>query len=164
MEMNQVKLKVYERTTPSALELDLEQHTPDWKLIGNISHTNQRNLLSYYTEYYHDAVLSGNGQVLAIGTSEKESSTTKIITTYKWNATIDIWDVMEDKGGLLPKTQESPCTPGLQECIALSDDGTVLAVSSKLDVKVYSWKANKSAWIPRDIAFVFNKSIANYDG
>jgi hypothetical protein len=165
---NQVKkIKVY--------ELSFQQPTPEWKLIGNIPHTNQRGLLTKFADFYHDAVLSGNGQVLAMGASKVSESykslySTKIITTYKWNST-DEWDstegywaVMDDKGGLLYKTQESPCTPGLQKCIAFSDDGTVLAVSSKLGVEVYSWKANKSAWIPRDIAYDFNKLVASYDG
>jgi hypothetical protein len=59
---------------------------------------------------YHDAVLSGNGQVLVIGSSAVQNDNyddayNMIITTYKWNAnaTIGDWDLMENKGGSLPQ-------------------------------------------------------------
>ena len=111
-------------------------------------HANRR-ILSVSKACYHDAVLSGNGQVLVIGSSvvpndNYDDAYNMIITTYKWNATIGDWDVMENKGGSSPQA-----TTWQKKCIALSDDGTILAVYSKLGIAMYSWNANDFAWIPR---------------
>ena len=61
---------------------------------------------------------------------------------------------MDDKGGLLSKTRENQfASDNVEKCFALSDDGTVLGVCSKLSVAVYSWNSDKSSWIPRDVIF-----------
>ena len=131
----------------------------DWIKIGNftelVSHADKRDLYVYYAdswEFYHDAVLSADGQVLVIGTSKvpntNNDDTIMIVTTYKWNVAIGKWDVMDDKGGIRDKPQ---ATTWRKKCIALSDDGTVLAVCSKLGIAVYSWNGDKFAWIPRHI-------------
>ena len=73
--------------------------------------------------------------------------------THKWNSTIGSWGVMDDKGGLLSKTREYPFG---YPCMALSDDGTVLVVCSDPGIEVYSWNADKSSWIPRDVVFDLN--------
>jgi hypothetical protein len=71
-------------------------------------HANRR-ILGVWKACYHDAVLSGNGQVLVIGSSVVQNDNyddayNMIITTYKWNATIDgDWDLMENKGGSSPQ-------------------------------------------------------------
>ena len=104
---------------------------------------------------YHDAVLSADGQVLVIGTSKVNNGNyddaIMIVTTYKWNATIGDWDLMENKGRSSPQA-----TTWQKKCIALSDDGTILAVCSKLGIAVYSWNADKSSWMPRDVVFDLN--------
>jgi hypothetical protein len=142
-------VKVYE------LELDY------WKMIGNISdYSPDANY-----NYLHYAVFSGNGQVLVIIKIKSTSiSNTNgaydaklSYTTHKWNSTIGSssigsWDVMEDKGGLLSKTHKNQfASLNLERCFALSDDGTVLGVCSKLGIAVYSWNLDKSSWIPRDV-------------
>jgi hypothetical protein len=134
-------------------------------MIGNMTEdsppANQSDLFAeaeYY--YYHPAILSGNGQVLVTikikinpvsntnGTYDAELS----YITHKWNSTIGSWEVMDDKGGLLFKTQENQFASfDVEKCFALSDDGTVLAVCSEL--AVYSWNLDKSSWIPRDVIF-----------
>jgi hypothetical protein len=148
-------------------ELDLEQQPPDWKMIGNMSDysppANQSNLSAEAEySYYHFGVLSGNGQVLvtikiksnsisnANGTYDAELS----YTTHKWNSMIRSWDVMDEKGGLLSKTHKNQFASfDFDKCFALSDDGTVLGVCSKLSIAVYSWNSDKSSWIPRDVIF-----------
>jgi hypothetical protein len=78
-------------------------------MIGNITD----DLSADTFGYYELAKLSGNGQVvLVIGSSVVQNDNyddayNMIITTYKWNATIGDWGVMDDKGGLLSKTRES---------------------------------------------------------
>jgi len=58
---------------------------------------------------------------------------------------------MDDKGGLLSKTRVNQFA-----CMAVSDDGTVLAVCSDPGIEVYSWNVDKSSWIPRDVVFDLN--------
>ena len=61
---------------------------------------------------------------------------------------------MDDKGGLLSKTHKNQFASNNPErCFALSDDGTVLGVCSKLGIAVYSWNSDKSSWIPQDVIF-----------
>ena len=61
---------------------------------------------------------------------------------------------MDDKGGLLSKTHKNQFVSNTPErCFALSDDGTVLGVCSKLGIAVYSWNSDKSSWIPQDVIF-----------
>jgi hypothetical protein len=61
---------------------------------------------------------------------------------------------MDDKGGLLSKTHKNQFASNNPErCFALSDDGTVLGVCSKLGIAVYSWNLDKSSWIPQDVIF-----------
>jgi hypothetical protein len=124
-------------------------------MIGNASnpdscpHANRR-VLGVSKACYHDAVLSGDGQVLVIGTSKVQNDNyddaTMAITTYVWNATIGDWDIMENKGGSSPQA-----TTWQKKCIALSDDGTVLAVCSKLGIAVYSLSVDNLSWMPRQI-------------
>jgi hypothetical protein len=84
-----------------------------------------------------------------------------VITTYVWNATIDDWDVMESKGGSLPEA-----TTWQRKCIALSDDGTVLAVCSKLGIAVYSLSVDNLAWMPRriDLDIAINSASTSLTG
>jgi hypothetical protein len=79
-------------------------------------------------------------------------------TTHKWNSIIGSWDVMDDKGGLLSKTHKNQVASLdlIDKCFALSDNGTVLGVCSKLGIAVYSWSSDKSSWIPRDVIFDLN--------
>ena len=149
--VNRVKVKVY--------ELDQELQPPDWKMIGNITDysppVNQSDLSADTFDYYHLAKLSGNGQVLVTATSKVKNiigtDAKSIYNTHKWNSTIGSWDVMDDKGGLLSKTREN-----IYACMAVSDNGTVLAVCSNPGIEVYSWNADKSSWIPRDVVFDLN--------
>jgi hypothetical protein len=164
---NPVKGKVY--------ELDWELQPSDWKMIGNMTDysppVNQSDLSTeayYYYRYY--AVLSGNGQVLVIIKIKINSDLILLITnangiydaelsytTHKWNLTIGSWNVMDDKGGLLSETQENQfASLDMEKCFALSDDGTVVGVCSKLSIAVFSWNADKSSWIPRDVIFYLN--------
>jgi hypothetical protein len=156
----------------------------NWQMIGNFSEccplVDKRDLaiLLVPAVSYHDAVLSGDGQVLVIGTStvheflseggptnDNYDDATMIVTTYRWNATISDWDVMEDKGGSLSTNHDKPqATTWLQNCIALSDNGTVLVVCSKLGIAVYSWSVDKSTWVPRDVVFDFNKTSTSLAG
>ena len=140
-----------------------------WQMIGNTSspnscpHANQSDLAT--KACYYDAVLSGDGQVLVIGTSKVQNDNyddaTMVITTYVWNATIDDWDVMESKGGSLPEA-----TTWQRKCIALSDDGTVLAVCSKLGIAVYSLSVDNLAWMPRriDLDIAINSASTSLTG
>jgi hypothetical protein len=145
--------------TVKVYELDQELQPPDWKLIGNITDysppVNQSDLSAETFAYYpHDAKLSGNGQVLVAATSKvnnDDDAEELSYNTHKWNSTIGSWDVMDDKGGLLSKTREN-----VYACMALSDDGTVLVVCSNPGIEVYSWNADKSSWIPRDVVFDLN--------
>ena len=148
--VNRVKVKV--------CELDQELQPPDWKMIGNITDysppVNQSDLSADTFSYFHDAVLSADGQVLVIGTSKVNNddlSSELSYNTHKWNSTIGSWGVMDDKGGLLSKTREN-----IFACMALSDDGTVLVVCSDPGIEAYSWNADKSSWIPRDVVFDLN--------
>jgi hypothetical protein len=114
--------------------------------------------------------LSGNGQVLVIIKIKINSDLILLITnangiydaelsytTHKWNLTIGSWNVMDDKGGLLSETQENQfASLDMEKCFALSDDGTVVGVCSKLSIAVFSWNADKSSWIPRDVIFYLN--------
>ena len=79
----------------------------DWKLKGKftelVSHADRRDLDISYADswkFYHDAVLSADGQVLVIGTSKVNNDNydgaIMIVTTYKWNSSTDNWDVMEN--------------------------------------------------------------------
>jgi len=146
------RLAIGAEYTVKVYELDQELQPPD----GNIASPNScphanRRVLGGWKACYHDAVLSGNGQVLVIGSSVVQNDNyddayNMIITTYKWNATIVDWDLMENKGGSLPQA-----TTWQKKCIALSDDGTILAVCSKLGIAVYSWSVDNSAWMPRRI-------------
>ena len=129
---------------------------PNWKMIGKIidSTTTNQNDLSYFD--YVGVVLSGNGQVLVASKTKKDASGTPTelgYTSYKWNSIVGSWDVLDDKGGLLSKIQYTEDN----ECAALSNDGTVLAVCFEPRIDVYSWNEEKSAWIPRDVVFDFNK-------
>ena len=162
---NPVKVGVY--------ELELEQQPPDWKMIGNMTDdsppANQSDLFAEAEYYYsHPAILSGNGQVLvtikiksnsisnANGTYDAELS----YITHTWNSTIGSWDVMDEKGGLLSKTHKNQFASfDFDKCFALSDDGTVLGVCSKLSIAVYSWNLDKSSWIPRDVIFDPNNVV-----
>ena len=150
-------------------ELDLG--LSDWKMIGNITNYSppvQSDLSPDIFAYYlHDAVLSGDGQVLVTGTSKHDLISNANGTydvelsyiTHKWNSTIGSWDVMDDKGGLLSKTRVNQFP-----CMAVSDDGTVLAVCSNPGIEVYSWNADKSSWIPRDVVFACNETCQEYYG
>jgi hypothetical protein len=131
-----------------------------WQMIGNTSSPNScpdANQSDLATKAcYYDAVLSGNGQVLVIGTSivhnDNYDDATMAITTYVWNATIGDWGVMENEGGSMATNHNKPhATTWQEKCIALSDDGTVLAVCSELGIAVYSWSVDNSAWMPRHI-------------
>jgi hypothetical protein len=150
----------------------LEQQPPDWKMIGNMTDysppANQSNLSAVtFSHFLHYAVLSGNGQVLVLviikikfnamsnanGTFDAELS----YTTHKWNSIIERWDEMEDKGGLLSKTHKNQfASDNMKKCFALSDDGTVLGVCSKLGIAVYFWNLDKSSWIPQDVILDLN--------
>ena len=137
-----------------------------WQMIGNITSPDscphasfendlRKRDLGAWKACYHDAVLSADGQVLVIGTSKVNNGNyddaIMIVTTYKWNATIGDWDLMENKGRSSPQA-----TTWQKKCIAVSDDGTILAVCSKLGIAVYSWNADKSSWMPRDVVFDLN--------
>jgi hypothetical protein len=142
-------------------------------MIGNMTEysppVNQSDLSAdTFSYFYHGAKLSGDGQILVIGTSKVNktydvefSSFTAItaITAYKWNSTIGSWGVMDDKEGLLSKTRES-----IYPCMAVSDDGTVLAVCSNPGIEVYSWNVDKSSWIPRDVVFDLNNLSTTLTG
>jgi hypothetical protein len=141
---NPVIVKVY--------ELDLELQPPDWKMIGNITDYNLPDYL------YAEAKLSGNGEVLVTSTHKDDSELSYY--AHKWNSMIGSWDVMDDKGGLLSKTRENITWA----CKAVSDDGTVLAVCSDSGIEVYSWNADKSSWIPRDVVFACNEECPEYVG
>jgi hypothetical protein len=163
---NPVKVKVY--------KLDSELQPPDWKMIGNMTDysppANQSDLSlsaeAGYGYFYHSlyyTVLSGNGQILVtIKIKFNETSTANGMypdakvsyNTHEWNSTIGSWDVMDDKGGLLSKTHKNQfAIIKIDKCLALSDDGTVIAVCSELSIAVYSWNSDKSSWIPRDVIF-----------
>ena len=145
--VNQVKVGIY--------ELDQELQPPDWKMSGNITDysppVNQSDLSAEpcINNYFHLVKLSGNGQVLITGTQVMPVELS--YNTHKWNSTIGSWGVMDDKGGLLSKTRENGIA-----CMAVSDDGTVIAVCSDPGIEVYSWNADKSSWIPRDVVFDLN--------
>ena len=142
-------------------------------MIGNMTDdsppANQSDLFAEAEySYYHPAILSGNGQVLvtikiksngisnASGIYDAELS----YTTHKWNSTIRSWDVMNDKEGLLSKTHKNQfVSDNMEKCFALSDDGTVLGICSKLSIAVYSWNLDKSSWIPRDVIFDPNNVV-----
>ena len=67
---------------------------------------------------------------------------------------------MDDKGGLLSKTQKNQFASfSVEKYFALSDDGTVLAVCSELSIAVCSWNLDKSSWIPRDVIFDPNNVV-----
>jgi hypothetical protein len=126
-------------------------------MIGNITDYSPPDFDSSaetFDYYLHDAVLSGDGQVLVIGLSAVKDDVSSELSynTHNWNSTIGSWDVIDDKGGLLSKTREYSG----YACMALSDDGTVLVVCSDPGIKVYSWNADKSSWIPRDVVFDLN--------
>ena len=120
-------------------------------------------LWGYYHGYY--IALSGNGARLVIGSIEfvKTSDTVAeyddadlVVHTHQWNATIESWDFVKDNDGALSTARpfflyDTPRAIWPQKCIGLSDDGSVLAVSSKLDIDVYFWNEILSAWTPRDI-------------
>jgi WD40 repeat protein len=123
---------------------------------------NQSDLSAETFSYYQLAKLSGDGQVLVTGMSKIVSSiydAEMIYITHKWNSTIGSWGVMDDKGGLLSKTREN-----IFACMAVSDDGTVLAVCSDPGIEVYSWNVDKSSWIPRDVVFACNETCKEYAG
>jgi len=94
------RLAIGAEYTVKVYELDQELQPPD----GNIASPNScphanRRVLGGWKACYHDAVLSGNGQVLVIGSSVVQNDNyddayNMIITTYKWNATIVDWDLM----------------------------------------------------------------------
>ena len=158
-----VKVQVYERDWP------------DWMMISNITDysppVNQSDLSAEpcINNYFYFGVLSGNGQVLVtikIITDLKYGDyDTMAITTYKWNSIIRSWDVMDDKEGLLSKTQENRFARfEIEKCFALSDDGTVLGVCSKLSIAVYSWNSDKSSWIPREVVFDLNNLSTTLTG
>jgi hypothetical protein len=141
-------------------DLDSEK---DWKLKGTftelVSHADRRDLDSW--KFYHDAVLSADGQVLVIGTSKVNNDNydgaIMIVTTYKLNSSTGNWDVMENTA--LSTIHDKPqATTWEKKCIALSDDGAVLAVCSNSNpgIEVYSWNADKSSWIPRGVVFDLN--------
>ena len=71
---------------------------------------------------------------------------------------------MDDKGGLLSKTRENSFACMAMASMAVSDDGTVLAVCSDPGIEVYSWNADKSSWIPRDVVFACNETCQEYYG
>jgi hypothetical protein len=121
---------------------------------------NQSDLSADTFSSFQLAKLSGDGQVLVIGTSKVNNdnlSSELSYNTHKWNSTIGSWGVMDDKGGLLSKTREN-----IYACMAVSDDGTVLAVCSDPGIEVYSWNADKSSWIPRDVVFACNETCQEY--
>jgi hypothetical protein len=63
---------------------------------------------------------------------------------------------MDDKRGLQSKIHKNQfASLDMEECFALSNDGTVtvLGVCSKLSIAVYSWNSDKSSWIPQDVIF-----------
>ena len=145
----------------------------DWELKGKftelVSHADRRDLDISYADswkFYHDAVLSADGQVLVIGTSKVNSDNydgaIMIVTTYKWNSFTDNWDVMENTAQSTIHDKPQATTWG-KKCIALSDDGAVLAVCSKLGIAVYSWSVDNSAWIPRDVVFACNETCQEYE-
>ena len=144
--------------TVNVYELDQELQPPDWKVIGNITDysppVNQSDLSPDILTYFHSVKLSGDGQVLVTGTSKvnnDDDAEELSYITHKWNSTTGNWDVMDDKGGLLSKTRVNQFP-----CMAVSDDGTVLAVCSNPGIEVFSWNADKSSWIPRDVVFDLN--------
>ena len=141
--------------TVNVYELYQELQPPDWKLIGNITYysppVNQSDLSADTFSYFQLAKLSGDGQVLVTGTQDTGTDELSY-NTHKWNSTIGSWGVMDDKGGLLSKTREISG----YACMAVSDDGTVLVVCSDPGIEVYSWNADKSSWIPRDVVFDLN--------
>jgi hypothetical protein len=154
--VNRVKVKVY--------ELDQELQPPDWKMIGNITDysppVNQSDLSADTFDYYQLVKLSGDGQVLVTSTQVTGTDADELsYNTHKWNSMIGSWDVIDDKGGLLSKTREN-----IYACMAVSDDGTVLAVCSDLGIEVYSWNVDKSSWIPRDVVFACNETCQEYYG
>ena len=122
---------------------------------------NQSDLSADTFDYYYElAKLSGNGQVLVTATSKYDIDTAELsYNTHKWNSTIGSWDVMDDKGGLLSKTRVNQ-----NACMAVSDDGTVLAVCSNFGIEVYSWNVDKSSWIPRDVVFACNETCQEFYG
>ena len=126
----------------------------------------QRNLgkaMGFYHGYY--IALSGNGARLVIGSIEfietsdtvaEYDSADLVVHTHRWNATIESWDIVKDNDGALstPKRfflYDTPRAIWPQKCIALSDNGAVLAVGSKLDIDVYFWNETLSGWTPRVI-------------
>jgi hypothetical protein len=165
------RLAIGTEYTVKVYELDQELQSPDWKMLGNITEysppVNQSDLSAETFNFSHYAKLSGDGQVLVTGTQVTGTAELSY-NTHKWNSTIGSWGVMDDKGGLLSKTQEN-----LFPCMAVSDNGTVLAVCSNPGIevyscsnpgiKVYSWNAYKSSWIPRDVVFPCNEKC-HYDG
>lgn len=100
------RLAIGAEYTVKVYELDQELQPPDWKMIGNIAspnscpHAKQSDLSAETFSYcYHDAVLSGNGQVLVIGSSVVQNDNYESIAngtydvelsynTHKWNSTI----------------------------------------------------------------------------
>jgi hypothetical protein len=96
------------------------------------------------------------------GTRRNYSELSHYYHTHKWNSTIGGWDLMDDKGGLLSKTRTGENI--IWACMAVSDDGTVLAVCSDSGIEVYSWNADKSSWIPRDVVFACNEECPEYVG
>jgi hypothetical protein len=140
-------------------ELDMELQPPGWKLIGNITDYNPPAIQSNL----YAAKLSGNGEVLVTSTHKEDFDTfypELSYYTHKWNSMIGSWELMDDKGGLLSKTRENIT----RACMAVSDNGTVLAVCSGSGIEVYSWNADKSSWIPRDVVFACNEECPEYVG
>ena len=116
--------------------------TWQWQMIGNITSPDscphasfendlRKRDLGAWKACYHDAVLSADGQVPVIGTSKVNNGNyddaIMIVTTYKWNATIGDWDLMENKGRSSPQA-----TTWQKKCIALSDDGSYLQYAPSL--------------------------------
>jgi hypothetical protein len=132
-------------------------------MIGNITDysppVNQSDLSADTFDYYQLVKLSGDGQVLVTVTQVSGTDAEMSYITHKWNSTIGSWGVMDDKGGLLSKTRENSWA-----CMAMSDNGTVLAVCSDPGIEVYSWNADKSSWIPRGVVFACNETCQEYYG
>jgi hypothetical protein len=153
---------------------NLDSEEKNWDIIGKFtqlgSHADRRDLEISYADswdFYHDAVLSADGQVLVIGTSKVSNDNydgaIMIVTTYKWNSSTVIWDAIENTA--LTTIHDKPqATTWRKKCISLSEDGAVLAVCLKLGIAVYSWNEDKSAWIPQDVVFDFNKLSTTLSG
>lgn len=148
-----------------------EKGSTSWELQGNpipakSSQWTRHLLIDSYQMHGHYISLSGNSEGVAVGSLQGSILPSGLINdarlvtqVYRWNATAQDWSSMGQEITREHYVGASPRLLWPPRSIVLSDDGMVLAIGSSFSVDVFSWDADSSSWIPREVDLHVTESM-----